>query len=138
MWIQVYRIWNMNFNSKIGRKRSFSYESKAWLSFIPMRGMCLWCLIMKWMAIICESMFVQNDRWTLILKMVGKKFFLWNQSINIIYPCEENVLMVPSHERERRLLSESISIPIERRTSILKLVERKVCPMKPKHQYHLS
>ena len=37
----------MNFNTKNGYKRSFSYESKASISFIPMRRKCLWCLIMK-------------------------------------------------------------------------------------------
>ena len=39
---------------------------------------------------------------------------------------------------ETRLLCESMFIPIERRTSILKLVIREVFLMKPKHQYHLS
>ena len=38
--------------------------------------------------------------------------------------------------KERRLLCESMFIPIERRTSILKLVIRKAFIMKPKHQYH--
>ena len=27
-------------------------------------------------------------------------FFLWNQSFNIIYPNEENVIMVPNHEKK--------------------------------------
>ena len=47
MWILVYPNWNMNFNSKNGNKRSFSYETKASKSFIPTRGMCLWCPIME-------------------------------------------------------------------------------------------
>ena len=47
MWIHVYPNWKMNFNSKNGYKRSFSYESKASISFIPMKRMCLWCPIMK-------------------------------------------------------------------------------------------
>ena len=37
---------------------------------------------------------------------------------------------------ETRLLYESMFIPIERSTSILKLVIREVFLMKPKHQYH--
>ena len=37
---------------------------------------------------------------------------------------------------ESRLLYESMFIPIERCTSILKLVIREVFLMKPKHQYH--
>ena len=36
------------------------------------------------------------------------------------------------------LLYESMFITIKRRTSILKMVEIVVFPMKPKHQYHLS
>ena len=39
---------------------------------------------------------------------------------------------------EMRLLCESMFIPIERRTSILKLVVREVSIMKPKHRYRLS
>ena len=34
MWIHVYPNWKMNFNSKKGSKRSFSYETKASISFI--------------------------------------------------------------------------------------------------------
>ena len=48
LWIYVYPNWKMNFNSKNGNKRSFSYETKASISFIPMRRTCLWCPIMKW------------------------------------------------------------------------------------------
>ena len=40
--------------------------------------------------------------------------------------------------KERRLLCESMFKPIERRTLILKMVERKAFPMKPKHQNRLS
>ena len=37
-----------------------------------------------------------------------------------------------------RLLCESMFIPIERRTSILQMVEREVFLLKPKHQNRLS
>ena len=47
MWIHIYPNWNMNFNSKKGNKRSFSYDTKASISLIPMRRTCLWCPIMK-------------------------------------------------------------------------------------------
>ena len=47
MWTHNYLSWKMNFNSKNGRKRSFSYETKASISFISTRRMCLWCPIMK-------------------------------------------------------------------------------------------
>ena len=38
--------------------------------------------------------------------------------------------------KERRLLCESMFIPIESRTSILQMAIRDVFVMKPKHQYH--
>ena len=44
-WIDVYPNWNTNFNSKIGNERTFSYETKASISLIPKRRMCLWCPI---------------------------------------------------------------------------------------------
>ena len=40
--------------------------------------------------------------------------------------------------KENRLLCESMFSPIERCTSILKMVIGEVFLMKPKHQYHLS
>ena len=40
--------------------------------------------------------------------------------------------------KKRILLCDSIFIPTERRTLILKMVEKQVFPMKPKHQNHLS
>ena len=46
-WIHVYPNWKMNFNSKNGKKRSFSYEKYASISLIPMRRICLLCPIMK-------------------------------------------------------------------------------------------
>ena len=40
--------------------------------------------------------------------------------------------------KEKRLLCESMFIPIERWTSILKMAEWEAFPMKPKHQCQLS
>ena len=39
--------------------------------------------------------------------------------------------------KEKRLLCESMFIPIEKCTIILKMVEREVFHMKTRHQYHL-
>ena len=47
MWIHVYPNWKINFDSKNGRKTSFSCETKASKSFTPTRRMWLWCPIMK-------------------------------------------------------------------------------------------
>ena len=52
----------MNFNSKSGRKRCFSYETKASISFIPMRRMYLWCLITKSKEIIMWIRVCPNRR----------------------------------------------------------------------------
>ena len=68
LWIHVYPNWNTNLNSKIGNKRCFSYETKASISLIPKRRMCLWCLITKRRRLLCESMFVPIEIWTSILK----------------------------------------------------------------------
>ena len=44
----------------------------------------------------------------------------------------------PQSLKEKRLLHESVFILIEKWTLILKMVEREVFLMKPRHQYHLS
>ena len=49
-------------------KRSFSYESKTLMSFIPMSKTSLLHPIIKKGRLLCESVIVLFDRWTLILK----------------------------------------------------------------------
>ena len=86
--------------------------------------------------LLCESVFVQIDRHTLILKMVEKDgFFIKPKHQYHLYHQGECVYDA-KWLKERRLLCESMFIPIERRTSILKLVIREVFIIKPKHQYH--
>ena len=48
----------------------------------------------------CESMFVQIDERTIILKMVEKDAFLMKPKPQIIYLDEENAFMVPNHEKK--------------------------------------
>ena len=68
---------------KNGGKRSFSCETKPSMSFTPMRGMSLWCPIMKGKKIIMwihvcphwQTNFNSKNWWK-------EKLFLWNQSIN--------------------------------------------------------
>ena len=51
--------------------------------------------------LLCASMFITINEWTLIPKNYWKeKIFLWNQSVNAIYPNKENVFTVPNHERK--------------------------------------
>ena len=69
MWIYVYPYWKTNFNSKNGRKTSFSYETKT-SKYLSQRGECdngaqSW----KELRLLCESIFFLIERRALILKM---------------------------------------------------------------------
>ena len=74
---------------------------KASISFIPMKRMYLLCPIMKERRLLCESVFVQLDEWTLILKIVEREVFLMKPKAQFIYPNEENKLMFPNREKKR-------------------------------------
>ena len=76
MWIRLCPNWNMSFNSKKWWKKSIFYETKVSTSFILMRRMSLWFLIMKRKEIFMWIVFVLIYRWTLILKNSGKKSIL--------------------------------------------------------------
>ena len=84
-----------------GRK-SFSYETKASMSFIPIRRMTLSFLIMKRMVIIMWIRVYPNWQTNFdSKKWLEDKHFLQNQSVNVIYPNEQNkLIMVPNHENE--------------------------------------
>ena len=136
MWIRVYSNWNMNFNSEKSNRRSFSYDTKASISLIPMRRMSLWCPIMKWNEITIWIYVCPNWKMYFNSKIGNKRSFSFETKASIsLTPMRRMCLWFQSW-RERRLLPESMFIPIERHTSILKLVIRKVFIMKPKHQYH--
>ena len=49
-----------------------------------------------------------------------KKLFKWNQSVNVIYPNEENEFVVLNQKKKKGLLCESLFVPIDKRTLILK------------------
>ena len=97
MWIHVYPNRRMNINSKNGEKKCFSYETKAWIPFIPIRRMCFWCVITKERRLLCEFIFAQIEERTLILKMAESEVFLMNPKHQLIYPNEENEFVVPNH-----------------------------------------
>ena len=190
MWIHVYPSWKAYFNSKIGRNRSFSFKTKASMSFIPTRRMCLWCLILKrkeiivWVHVYCNwkmnlnskngrktsfshetkasKSFIPTSRMWLWCPIMKRKEIImwihvypnWKTNLNSKNGRKTSFLMKSKHQnhlsqrgeyeygaqtwKERRLLCESMFIPIERRTWILKMVEKQVFPMKPKHRNHLS
>ena len=71
-------------------------------------------------------------------KIGNKRSFYYETKASIsLIPMRRLRLWCPIMKR-KRLLCESMFIPIEIRTSILKLVIGEVFIMKPKHQYHLS
>ena len=130
------QIDKMNFDSKKGWKKSFSYETKAPLSFILTKRMSFWFPIMKrkeiitWIRVYPNWQTNFNDK-----KWCEVNLFLWNQSINSFVPMKRMNLWCLII-KEKRLLCEFAFIPIEKWTLILKMVERRVFLMKPKHQYH--
>ena len=76
MWIGVCPNRPTNMNSKNDRKRSFPYESKGSIPFIPTRRMNLWCPIIKRKEIIMWIRVYPIEKWTLFLKMVERDVFL--------------------------------------------------------------
>ena len=96
-WIHVYPSWKMNINSKIGRKRSFSYETKASIIFIPMRRISLWCPIMKKKEIIMWIHIILINKWTLILKNGRQWSFSYETKALIHLPNEENEFVACNH-----------------------------------------
>ena len=98
MRIHVYPNWKKNFDFNNGGKSSFSYESKASISFIRMKKTCSWCPIMKRKEIFMWILVYLNWKMNFNSKSGRKRSFSWNQSIKIIYPYEKNAFIVPNHK----------------------------------------
>ena len=88
------------------------------------------------MRLLCESMFIPIERGTSIIKMVEREVFLMKPEHQYHLSHQGHSVYNAQSWKEKRLLSESIFILIERWASILKMAIRKVFPMKPKHRYH--
>ena len=88
------------------------------------------------MRLLCESTFIPIEGWTSLLKMAIREVFLMKPKHQYHLSQWEKYVYGAQSWNKRRLLCESMFIPIERRISILKFVKRKVFIMKPKHQYH--
>ena len=78
------------------------------------------------------------ERWTLIPKMIIREAFLIKPKHQYHLSQQEECIYGAQSWKERLLLYESMFIPIERWTSILKMIIRDVFLRKPKLQYHLS
>ena len=96
MWIHVYPNWTTYFNSKIGNKRSFSYETKASISLIPLRRMCLWCPIMKRKEIIMWIHVYPNWKTYFNSKIDNKRSFSYETKASIsLIPMRRMCLWCP-------------------------------------------
>ena len=136
IWIHVYRNWKTNFNSKIGNKRSFSCETKASISLMPSRRMCLWFPIMKRKEIFMWIEVYPNRKTNFNCKIGNKRSFSYETKSSIsLIPKRRMCLWCPI-TKKMWLLCESMFIPIEIWTSVLELVIKEAFLMKQKHQYH--
>ena len=88
MWIGVYPSWNMNINSKNGRKRSLSYETKTSIHLSQWEEWICGAQSLTERRLLCESVFIPIEKWTLNLKMAQIKVFLINPKHQFIYPNE--------------------------------------------------
>ena len=105
MWIHVYLNWNTNFNSKIGNKRSFSYETKASISLILSRRMCLWFPIMKRKEIIMWIHFYPNWKTYFNSKIGSKRSFYYETKASIsLSPTTRMCLWCPSTKRKEIIM----------------------------------
>ena len=86
----------MNFNSKKGRKKSFSCETKAsihlsqWVEWI-----CGAQSLNEW-RLLCEFMFIPIEKRTLNLQMAQIEVFLMKPKPQFIYPNEWNEFVEPN------------------------------------------
>ena len=97
MWIWVYPVENRTLILGILKRVVFLMKPKP-LYHLSQWGE--WCLITKRKEIIMWIHVYPIGKVTLILKMVEREVFFWNQRLNVIYPNEENVLMVLNQERK--------------------------------------
>ena len=101
MWIYDYPIWKTNINSKFGRKRSFSFKTKASISFIPIKRMCLWCPIMKWNEITMWIHVYPNWKTYFNSKIGNKKGFYYETKASIsLTPMRRMCLWCPIMKRK--------------------------------------
>ena len=111
-------------------RRKHQYHLSRW-------GKCVYnAQSWKEKRILYEFTFIPIKRWTSILKMVIREVFLLKPKHQYHLSQLGECVYDAQSWNETRLLCESMFIPLERYTSILKLVIREIFLMKPKHQYH--
>ena len=87
----------MNFDCKEnGGKESFSCKPEVSISSITMWWTWLYCQQQEERWLLRASKFVSFRGWTLIIRKMGeKKAFFANQSVNMVFPNVENMIVVP-------------------------------------------
>ena len=88
------------------------------------------------MRLLCESLSIPIERWSSILKMLEIKVFLMKPKHQYHLPQWGQCVYHAQSRNKKRLLYKSVFVQTELCTLILKMVERDVFLMKPKHQYH--
>ena len=85
MWVYIYPNWKTNFNSKKGRKKSFSCETKASTHLSQWVEWIFGAQSLKELRLLCEFVFVPIEKWTLILKMAEIEVYLIKPKPQFIY-----------------------------------------------------
>ena len=85
-----------------------------------------------------ESVFHLIDRWSLILKMAGRKGFLMNPKHLFIYPNEKNEFNVLNLEQKRDCYVNPFLTQLINKLQLQKMRERGDILMKPKLKCHSS
>ena len=121
MCIHVCPNWQTNINSKEnGGRKSFSYETKV-SSHLSQRGEWVYgSQSWKERRLLCESVLIQIDRRTLILKIGGKRSFSYETKASMLFIPIRRMSLWCQSWTERRLLCELIFVPIDRQTLNLK------------------
>ena len=105
MWIHVYPVWKMYFNSKIGNKKGFYYEAKASISLIPSRRICLWFPIMKRKEIVMWIHVYHNWKTNLNSKIDNKRSFSYETKASIsLIPSRRMCLWFPIMKRKEIIM----------------------------------
>ena len=69
--------------------------------------------------------------------MVERKLFLQIQSINIMYPNEENMIVMPITKRTKMVMSIQVCVISWKNIDYEEMVEKKALHATPTHQYRV-
>ena len=130
VWIYVYPIWQMNFDSKKLWEVKFFLWNQSINSFIPMRRMNLWSPIIKRKMIIMWIHVYPNWRTNFNCKNGKKRSFPYETKVSIYLSQWREWICGAQSLKEERLLCESLFNQIDRQT--LKMVQIEVFLVKPK------